>query len=145
MMYFYSVYERVLKARELVAVKIEQDFNEDFSKNEWSQKFAKKKQALADERFQYLIKAILTTMSNPSTMDNSKYEDLARQLLGNEAYLLFLIDKVIKNCTHQLNLFQNDQACLLAQKLFIDFEDQKVKRESTYLVNFFEEANKLAI
>lgn len=51
MMYFYSVYERVLKARELVAIKIEQDFNEDFSKNEWSQKFAKKKQALADERF----------------------------------------------------------------------------------------------
>lgn len=99
MMYFYSIYERILKARELVAVKVEQDFNDDFSKNEWSAKFAKKKQTLVDERFQYLVKAILTTMSHASVMDTSKYEDMARELLGNEAYLLFLIDKLIKNCT----------------------------------------------
>lgn len=111
MMYFYSIYERVLKARELVAVKVEQDFKDDFSKNEWSIKFAKKKQILVDERFQYLIKAILTTMSQASVMDTSKYEDMARELLGNEAYLLFLIDKLIKNCTQQLNHFLVDNSC----------------------------------
>ena len=37
--FFYSVYERVLKARQLVKSKVEQDFKDDFSKREWSIKF----------------------------------------------------------------------------------------------------------
>ena len=39
MTFFYSVYERILKAQELVELKVEQDFKDDFSKLEWSQKF----------------------------------------------------------------------------------------------------------
>lgn len=86
---FYSVYERILKAQSLVARKVEQDFKEDFSKKQWSTKFEKKKQHLIDERFQYLIKAILTAMTNGNILDTNKYEDVGRELLGNEAYLLF--------------------------------------------------------
>ena len=49
--FFYSVYERVLKARQLVKSKVEQDFKDDFSKREWAIKFQSKQQALIDERF----------------------------------------------------------------------------------------------
>lgn len=145
MMYFYSIYERILKAQELVKAKVEQDFNDDFSNNEWSAKFQRKKQTLVDERFQYLVKAILTTMSHTNIMDINKYEDMARELLGNEAYLLFQVDKLVNNCTKQLNHFLVDHSCQVSQKLFLEFEDLPVKKESTYLINFFEVANVCSI
>ena len=118
---FYSVYERILKAQTLVRRKVEQDFKEDFSKKQWSTKFEKKKQHLIDERFQYLIKAILTTMTNGNIMDTNKYEDVARELLGNEAYLLFQVDKVVNNCVKHLIQFNADQSCIVSQDLFNDF------------------------
>lgn len=40
--YFYSVYERVILAKDLVKRKVDQDFLDDFSKQEWSSKFEKK-------------------------------------------------------------------------------------------------------
>ena len=142
MMYFYSIYERILKAQELVKAKVEQDFNDDFSNNEWSAKFQRKKQTLVDERFQYLVKAILTTMSHSNIVDINKYEDMARELLGNEAYLLFQVDKLVNNCTKQLNHFLTDHSCQVSQKLFLEFEELNIKKETTYLINFFEAANK---
>ena len=145
MMYFYSIYERILKAQELVKAKVEQDFNDDFSNNEWSAKFQRKKQTLVDERFQYLVKAILTTMSHTAIMDINKYEDMARELLGNEAYLLFQVDKLVNYCTKQLNHFLVDHSCRVSQQLFLDFEDLPVRTESTYLANFFEAANQCSI
>lgn len=44
-------------------------------------------------------------------MDSNKYEDMARELLGNEAYLLFQVDKLVNNCTKQLNHFLMDKSC----------------------------------
>ena len=46
-------------------------------------------QRLIEERFQYLIKAIVTVNSQKSILDINKFEDVARELLGKEAYLLF--------------------------------------------------------
>ena len=40
--FFYSVYERILKAQELVKSKVDQDFKDDFSNKEWSTKFKTK-------------------------------------------------------------------------------------------------------
>jgi len=84
-------------------------------------------QTLVDERFQYLVKAVLTTMSHTSIMDNNKYEDMARELLGNEAYLLFQVDKLVGHCAKQLNHFLTDHSCQVSQKLFQEFEDLPVK------------------
>jgi hypothetical protein len=59
--YFYSIYERVILAKDLVKRKVDQDFLDDFSKQEWSSKFEKKQiNLIVEERFQYLIKAIVT-------------------------------------------------------------------------------------
>jgi hypothetical protein len=38
-----------------------------------------------------------------------------------------------------------DRSCRVSQKLFIEFEELQVKKESTYLVNFFEAANRCSI
>ena len=40
--YFYSVYERILKAQELIKEKIQKDFKEDFSKADLRFKFNEK-------------------------------------------------------------------------------------------------------
>ena len=109
--FFYSVYERILKAQQLVKSKVEQDFKDDFSKRQWSVKFQSKKQALIDERFQYLVKAIYTAMCFGNILDAHKYEDVARELLGNEAYLLFQVDKLVNHCTKHLISFNIDNSC----------------------------------
>jgi len=47
-------------------------------------------------------------MSQSNILDSQKYEDIARDLLGNEAYLLFQVDKLINYCQKQLALFKAD-------------------------------------
>jgi hypothetical protein len=37
-------------------------------------------------------------MSQGNVLDANKYEDVARELLGAEAYLLFQMDKLVNNC-----------------------------------------------
>ena len=51
------------------------------------------------------MKSILTASSSNSVLDTNKYEDVARELLGNEAYLLFQVDKLLNNCLKQLMVF----------------------------------------
>tara|TARA_B110000285_G_C15009291_1_gene555559 strand:- start:225 stop:932 length:708 start_codon:yes stop_codon:yes gene_type:complete len=144
--FFYSVYERILKARQLVRSKVELDFKDDFSKREWSIKFESKQQALIDERFQYLVKGIFTAMCAPGgILDGGKYEDVARELLGSEAYLLFLVDKLVNHCTKHLTLFNGDESCRASQRLFKAFEANECKSESQYLANFYQISNECAI
>ena len=39
LVYFYTIYERILKAKQLVERKVLQDFKDDFGRMEWSAKF----------------------------------------------------------------------------------------------------------
>jgi len=84
--YFYSVYERILKAKALIRRKIITDFDNDFSQKKWSIKFHNRIDALVEERFQYFVRAVYTTMSFSNILDTNKYEDLSREFLGNDAY-----------------------------------------------------------
>lgn len=38
---------------------------------------------------------LMQTLSEKSKMDANAYEDNARKVLGNDAYLLFVLDKLI--------------------------------------------------
>lgn len=84
-------------------------------------------------------------MTNSNVLDTNKYEDVARELLGNEAYLLFQVDKVVNNCVKHLIQFNADQCCIVSQDLFNDFQKQEIKTESKYLTNFYTQANKCSI
>jgi hypothetical protein len=54
-------------------------------------------------------------MIQSNVLDINKYEDVARELLGNEAYLLFQVDKIVNHCQKQLNLFVTDSSCKVSK------------------------------
>ena len=70
-------------------------------------------------------------------LDTTKYEDVARELLGKEAYLLFQADRLVNHCTKHLAHLQTDPSYKLSKKLYKNFENTEVKKESTYLANFY--------
>jgi histone deacetylase complex regulatory component SIN3 len=74
---------------------------------------------LIDERFQYLIKAVYTVISQSNNIDTTKYEDIARELLGNEAYLLFQVDRLVNQCTKHISLLQSDSSYKISKKLYV--------------------------
>lgn len=49
------------------------------------------------------------------SISTDEFQDLARNLLGNDAYLLFHLDRLVANIIKQLIHFQNDQASLSAK------------------------------
>ena len=122
--FFYAIYERVLKAKDLILEKIHQDLSE-MSHNEKVQAGISHpetgelnneivREVFLKERYEHLLKGIFATTTqqicssngglasggagsashhfyshNHHLMDHNKYEDFARQLLGNNAFLLF--------------------------------------------------------
>jgi len=125
-------------------MKVEQDFKDDFSQKEWSVKFKQRIHTVIDERFSYLVKAILTVMTQNSILDTNKYEDVARELLGNEAYLLFQVDKLVNNCQKQLISFTTDTSCQAAKNLFQEFSSTVNRNENQYLSSFYQLASSLS-
>ena len=63
MHYFYAVCERLEKGYRLVEAKVKQDFKDDFSHMSLQDKLADIQSQLVHERFQYLVRAIITMMS----------------------------------------------------------------------------------
>ena len=63
-------------------------------------------------------------------MDANKFEDVARELLGNEAYLIFQVDKLLSQCLKHLVQFEQDPSCLHSKNLFNDFQKSMVKNEN---------------
>ena len=78
MHYFYAVCERLEKGYRLVEAKVKQDFKDDFSHMSLQDKLADIQSQLVHERFQYLVRAIITMMSKPSVLSSNEYDDLAR-------------------------------------------------------------------
>jgi len=132
--FFYGIYERVLKAKDLIYEKLLQDLAE-------MSLAQKQKAGICDgqtgafvssqldlffkERYEFLLKGIFatTTMQNSQGLmhtgsvsggnlliDHSKYEDFARVLLGKNAFLLFQIDKIIAQAIKQLLQMHSDHA-----------------------------------
>lgn len=93
--FFHSIYERVLKAQDLIREKISQDIAEMSSQDQ--EQVSEKKEMFYKERYEHLLKGIYATTTSSGTipatsvniMDHNKYEDFARQLLGQNAFLLF--------------------------------------------------------
>ena len=52
-------------------------------------------QAFVAERFDMFVGLVLLTLSSERKIEPANYEDLVRELLGKDAYLLFVYDKLI--------------------------------------------------
>lgn len=144
MHYFYALCERLEKGYRLVEAKVKQDFKDDFSHMSLQDKLADIQTEIVHERFQYLVKGIITMMCQPSVLSGNEYDDLGRQMLGNDAYLLFQMDKLVSVVLKQLHHFQTDNGCKSARQLYekIENEELQVRDESCYLTSFFELASK---
>lgn len=80
-------------------------------------------------------------MYQSNVLDTTKYEDVARELLGKEAYLLFQADKLVNHCVKHLAHLQTDPSYKISKKLFKQFDRTIIKNESTYISNFYKAAN----
>ena len=99
-----TIYERLVKAKQLVRTKVEEDLAKtetlealglaDDSK-ETQSKLNDFKISAITERFSMLISSLIGTISVTQRLDSSNYEDIARHFMGSQAYLLFLFDKLV--------------------------------------------------
>lgn len=84
--FYYSFYERMLKAYEI---------SFDFEENSKTSKFSpEERKKIGEERY-VTFKWILAHMLK-GTIDNEKYEDYLRSVFGTRAYLMFYIEKIIQ-------------------------------------------------
>lgn len=96
----YTIYERLLKAKQLVQQKVEEDLR-------GRPELLSKIDEYTKERFEVFIGGVLSTMSG--SFDSNKYEDFARIVLGGRAYLLFSFDKLIISVNCILLYFIDNQ------------------------------------
>ena len=85
----YTIYERLLKAQQIVEAKVDQELlhqQDDPALKERRQEFKA-------ERYEIFLGGVLSAMNQ--SIDANKYEDFSRTVLGNKAYLLFSFDKLI--------------------------------------------------
>lgn len=88
---FYTIYERLMKAREIIDEKISEELK--LPKNESLQGMSA---AIKQETFDVFYGVVLAATTS---VDANQYEDLTRQILGSKAYLLFAFDKLINQVT----------------------------------------------
>jgi len=76
------------------------------------------------------------------TMEPSKYEDECRSLLGNNAYMLFTLDKLLLKLMKQLQALQNDEVAVKLLKLYeyeksrgVAFRDDVYHANAVVLLN----------
>lgn len=71
-------------------------------------------------------------------MDHNRYEDFARQLLGQNAFLLFQIDKIVSQAIKQLQFMHQDNACQKSMRVFQEFKSKTILNERIYFANYAE-------
>lgn len=54
-----------------------------------------KTEKYSSERFDLFVSLVLLVLSSERKMEANTYEDLVRELLGKDAYLLFVYDRLI--------------------------------------------------
>lgn len=88
-----TVYERLVKAQQLIAAQAKVDFGEASQHGE--------------ERFDMFIGVLLLSMNqqpNDRKLDQSSYEDYVRIMLGHESYLLSGTDRLITTVSCNIKL-----------------------------------------
>lgn len=170
--FFHAIYERILKAKELIVEKVNLDLSEISLADKTAYQItdpgtckpsAKHLEAFASERLEYFVRGIFTLTSCNSAsssnflgtggivqsvaqqtsnlLDQSKFEDFSRILLGKNAFLLFQIDKLLNQALKQLQQMHNDNQCQKSFKLYRKFNSATENwNESLYLANYAHEA-----
>ena len=75
-----TIYERLVKAKQLITTE---------------SLILSPEKSYAAERFQMFVGLYLAILSQQSRHESTQHEDILRLLMGKEAYLLFVFDKLI--------------------------------------------------
>lgn len=101
--FFYTLYERMVKAQELIREKVVEDGQDE-------EKYGN----LVFNLFLCGIASCLAT-----TLDSNKFEDFQRLIMGNKAYFLFTVDKLLQNTIKQLISIANEEQCQKGYLLYL--------------------------
>lgn len=133
MRFFHTLYERMVKAQELIREKVIEDGQDE-------QKFT----GLVFNLFLCGIASCLA-----STLDGNKFEDFERLIMGNKAYFLFTVDKLLQNTIKQLISIANEEQCqkgyllYLEQQRTIEQQPEHWKGEKVYMDEFIRQMEDL--
>lgn len=83
-----------MKAKEILYQKVE----EDITQRPNNESLLANLQSFKEERYELFLGGVLSTIS--LIMDGPKFEDFARTLFGQKAYLLFSFDKLITSVSY---------------------------------------------
>ena len=117
-----TIYERLIKARQLITEKVNDDMAKPNIKEVFisekgeplsDDKLASFKKELIEERFEILLSAVIGTLSQAphKKLDTANYEDIVRNLMGGQAYLLFVFDKLIVQTLRDLPKLKTQDDC----------------------------------
>ena len=129
-----SIYERLVKAKQLIKEKVDQDCERDEIKEIIGlsgEKLDNFKQQTVIERFKLFINACMGTLSQSpgKKLDPSTYEDIVRMIMGDQAYLLFVFDKLIMQTLKNLPALKTVDECQRNLALFNKFCKAKSQNE----------------
>lgn len=109
--FLYTFYERIIKAKELITEKVIEE-----GKGEREAKL----------NFNLFLCGIASCLAG--AMDTNKFEDFERLIMGNKAYFLFTVDKLLGSTIKQLVQIANEEQC---QKSYQEYlKHQKILKQS---------------
>ena len=83
------MYERILRVRELAEQKVIEDLQ-----NRNTKEGERDVRARTEELFALLLGALIAILKG--SIDNNKFEDIVRNLIGSQAFLFFTYDKLVQ-------------------------------------------------
>lgn len=84
------------------------------------------------------LKVVCLVLKN--TYDNSKFEDKCRSLLGNDAYVLFTLDKLANYTSKAIHAVAHDELAYKALSIFSKFSKNKLNEEM-YMAEYLAQTN----
>lgn len=85
---FYTVYERLIKAQQIISDRVDSDLQ-----HKGDEALKLRTDEFKREKYEIFLAGVLSAISQ--SIDANKYEDFARAVIGNKAYLLFSFDKLV--------------------------------------------------
>lgn len=86
----YTVYERLMKAKQIINQKIDDDLLE-----KGDETLKKRANEFKKEKFEIFLAGVLLVLQTGIGFDSNKFEDFSRAILGSKAYLLFAFEKLV--------------------------------------------------
>ncbi|OQR96732.1 paired amphipathic helix protein Sin3 [Thraustotheca clavata] len=71
--------------------------------------------------YQAFISKLYALIDN--SIDNTRYEDCCRSLMGSSSYFLFTLEKLVQSLLKQMQTMANDETCQELQAMFAEFSD----------------------